>query len=67
MARNIQPATPDQAICLENAISYMKKAREWMAAANCPKAKEALDAALKSADGAKRHMGHRLRRMKAEA
>lgn len=67
MARNIQPATPDQAICLDNALAAMRKAREWMKAANCPKALEALDSALKSAEGAKRHMGHRVRRTEEAA
>lgn len=60
--RTIKPATRDNAVCLGNAIEAMKKARHWMRAAECPKALEALQEALKSAEGAKRHMQHRLNR-----
>jgi hypothetical protein len=62
MPRSIKPATNDNAICLANAIKALKGAREWMQAADCPKAMEALRDALKSAEGAQRHMRHRLRR-----
>ncbi|WP_157113137.1 hypothetical protein [Bradyrhizobium embrapense] len=60
--RTIKPATRDNAIQLNNAIALMKKARGWLRGADSPKALEALQAALKSAEGAKRHMQHRLNR-----
>ena len=62
MTRDIRPATDDQAIHPANAIKLLKKARGWMTAADCPRAMEALQAALKSAEGAQRHMRHRRRR-----
>jgi hypothetical protein len=63
--RTIKPANQDNAIQLDNAIAMMKKARTWMKGADSPKAMEALQAALKSAEGAKRHMRHRLNRTAA--
>jgi len=62
MTRDIRPATDDQAIHLANAIKLLRKARGWLTAADCPKAMEALQAAIKSAEGAQRHMRHRRRR-----
>ncbi len=63
--RTIKPATQDNAIQLGNAIAKMKEARAWMKGADSPKALEALQSALKSAEGAKRHMQHRLSRQSA--
>ncbi|WP_454629575.1 hypothetical protein [Bradyrhizobium cenepequi] len=60
--RTIKPATRDNAIQLDNAITHLKKARAWMRGADSPKALEALQSALKSSEGAKRHMQHRLNR-----
>ena len=60
--RVIRPAKRDNLICLENAINRVRDARGWARSADCPRATEAIRRALKSLDGAKRHMHHRLAR-----
>jgi hypothetical protein len=67
MTRPIQPATDDQARCLRNAIGALKLARGYLKAANSPRTLARLDATLRSAGGAERHMNHRLRRSRAAA
>jgi len=62
MTRDMRPATNDQAVHLANALELLRKARGWLTAADCPKAMGALQAAIKSAEGAQRHMRHRRRR-----
>ncbi len=58
--RNLRPATTDQAANLLNALEAMRTARRLIGKADCPQSKKRLDAALKSAEGALRHMRRRL-------
>lgn len=59
MAKRIEPATwGDRALVLD-AIRALRHARERMKAARCPKAAEAIRIALKSAEGAERHVQRR--------
>jgi hypothetical protein len=60
--RQIKPATQRDAAALAIALVLMRKARTELEAADCPKALAAIRNALKSAEGAQRHMLHRLRR-----
>ena len=62
MARQIAPATQDQANHLEAALDYLRKARPWLRGARCPKTLAKLESTIKSAEGARRHMSHRIRR-----
>lgn len=62
MAREIRPATEDNRICLQNAIKAMRDARYWLRAANSPRTLARLEATIRSAGGAERHMSHRIRR-----
>lgn len=56
----IQPATPHERDSLDNAIRYLKSARDQATDAGCPKVATKIKSALKSADGARRHMERRL-------
>lgn len=56
----LRPATPTDRIALDNAITHLKIARNDAAQSGCPKVANKIKTALKSADGAKRHMERRL-------
>jgi hypothetical protein len=62
VSRKMQPATEDDAIMIGNAIKAMRDARYWLRAAGAVKTLERLQATMRSADGARRHVGHRIRR-----
>lgn len=64
MARTIKPATWDQAANVEMALADLRSARARLKAADCPQAARKVRSALKSADGALRHVRHRLQRSK---
>jgi hypothetical protein len=67
MSREIRAATPAQAEALQGALEHLRKAWPLLRAADCPKALERLESTIKSADGAERHMRHRLRRWQEES
>lgn len=58
--RRVRPATNRQAIALDLAIARLQDARAEALAADCPATVRKIRAALKSAEGAKRHMARRL-------
>jgi hypothetical protein len=62
MSRPLRPATEDEANCLKAGIDALRRARYWIKAANSPRTLARLDAAIRSAGGAERHMRHRLRK-----
>ncbi len=56
----IKPATELHAHCLQNALDALIIARAQLHMAECPQALAAVRRALKSAEGAQRHMQRRL-------
>lgn len=60
--RPIRPATRDDLDALQAALDHLRHARNALRAAGCPQALAKVRHALKSAEGAERHMHHRLRR-----
>lgn len=62
----IKPANELHAHCLQNAIDALIIARAQLHVAQCPKALDAVRRALKSAEGAQRHMLRRLMPRSAE-
>jgi len=62
MTRTIKPATPQQEIYLVMAINLLRTAMDHAQKADAPRAVAAIRRALKSAEGAQRHMRHRRRR-----
>jgi len=64
--REIRPATPEGRLALAYALKSLRDARDWLRKADCPKAMEAVQAAIKSTEGAERHMAHRLARTTGE-
>ena len=59
-ARGIRPATERQSIALQIAIERLRDARDHAMHADCPLTLKKVRAALKSAEGARRHMARRL-------
>jgi hypothetical protein len=49
-----------QCHCLSDAIELLRQARDRAEEADCPQLAKAIRRALKSADGASRHMSHRM-------
>lgn len=62
MTRPISPATPKAVTALRNAILHLKIARAELVRANCPKTLRRVRLCLTSAQGAGRHIDHRLSR-----
>ena len=60
--KKIQPANRTTELKLHYAITALKEARSFLKFARCPKVLERVRLALTSADGARRHMEHRMRR-----
>lgn len=56
----LRPATHDNAIQLENAIAKLRAALNLAKGADCPRTSMAIRKALKSAEGARRHMYRRV-------
>ncbi len=56
----LRPAQPDDRNRLDAAIQYLKEARDLSSDAGCPKVATKIKSALKSADGARRHMERRV-------
>jgi hypothetical protein len=60
--RAIKPAATLDRIAIDEAIQAMREARRLLRAAGAMRAWKAAARALKSAEGARRHVRHRLRR-----
>ena len=58
--RRLRPATQEQHVDLKEAVSALRTARDRMRGADCPNALRKIRGALKSAEGAERHMRRRL-------
>jgi alkylated DNA nucleotide flippase Atl1 len=63
--RPIAPATADDAATIAAATDKLREARDLLRLAGAPRAAKAVARALKSADGAGRHVAHRVRRSTA--
>ncbi len=61
--RTIRPATAIGAAQIESALMRLRHARRLLRFADCPRAVRAVSIALKSVEGAQRHMRHRVARM----
>jgi hypothetical protein len=57
--RTIRPATTDAFVKVDVAIGFLRSARTLLESADCPQALEKVRAAIKSAEGARRHVQHR--------
>ena len=62
----VKPATQAQADALQRALRSLRDARYCLMFADCPQAADATRRALKSAEGAERHMLRRLQATRAE-
>lgn len=62
MTRPLKPATAQQEIYLTMAVNLLRIARDHAERSGSPRAVAAIRRALKSAEGAQRHMRHRRRR-----
>lgn len=60
MARKLRPAHPTDLLLVQSAIDAMCAARRALRHANCHKAALAVSKALKSAEGAQRHVARRI-------
>jgi hypothetical protein len=60
MARAVRPATSETGVHLEQVLLCLQVARHHARLAGCPATLRKLQSALKSADGAKRHLARRL-------
>lgn len=58
----IRSATGHHAMQLAGCVSHLRLARDMAVEADCPRTARSIRDALKSAEGALRHMKHRLRR-----
>jgi hypothetical protein len=63
---DIRTASLRQQIALTIALGYLRNARDQLATADCPNTLAKVRAAIKSAEGAERHMQHRLSRAGGE-
>ena len=60
MARGIRPAKPDDGVHLEQVVLCLKVARHHAKIAECPATLRKIRSAIKSAEGAKRHLTMRI-------
>lgn len=67
MTRVIKPATLRQVFALAHAIELLRTARGLAEEARSPRATAAIRRALKSVEGAQRHVRHRRRRTEESA
>lgn len=61
MSRALKPATTDDKIRVHNAIVKLSEARDLLHHAGCLQSAKAVARAIKSAEGAYRHVRHRIR------
>lgn len=59
MARSIKPASPADPARVARAVALLREARDLLAAADCPQSLARVRAAIRSADGARRHVDRR--------
>lgn len=62
MKRPLTPAAKMDSECIVLGIEKLKDARSLFALAKCPRAVAAVSRAIKSAEGAQRHLVRRLKR-----
>jgi len=60
MARAMRPAMPEDNVHVEQVVLCLRVARHHARLAGCPATLSKLQSAIKSADGAKRHLARRL-------
>jgi hypothetical protein len=60
MARSIRPAKPDDGVHLEQVVLCLKVARHHAKIAECPATLRKIRSAIKSAEGAQRHLVTRI-------
>ena len=60
--RKIKPAGPRDSVAIVDAIQALRDARALFRQAGADRACKAVVLALKSAEGARRHVAHRIRR-----
>lgn len=60
MTRSLRPAPADAGIRISAALMALRVARNNAARADCPQTLKKIRAALKSAEGAKRHLARRM-------
>ncbi len=60
--RTIRPATPADFTKVDVALGYLHAARKLLKEADCPQALDKVRLAIKSAEGARRHVSTRLNR-----
>lgn len=60
--RSIKPAAPADRVAVRTAIDHLRCARHLLASSGAPRAAAAVRKALRSAEGAARHIDHRIRR-----
>ncbi len=58
--RKVRSATPRQSIDLDVVVARLRDARDYANRADCPATLKKIRSALKSAEGAQRHMARRL-------
>lgn len=60
--RSVKPASPADRDAVREAIDHLRSARHLLARSRAPRAAAAVRKALRSAEGAARHLDHRIRR-----
>jgi hypothetical protein len=60
MPRAIRPAKPDHGVHLDQVMRCLKAARHHATLAECPATARKIRSAIKSAEGAKRHLARRI-------
>ncbi|MBN8847369.1 MULTISPECIES: hypothetical protein [unclassified Sphingomonas] len=60
--RPIAPATSNDRVAVARACALLREARDLLRRTGAPRAHKAVIRGLKSAEGAERHVAHRLRR-----
>lgn len=59
MAHTLKPATIQQVADVRHAVELLRTSRNLLVSADCPRSAERVRLALKSAEGALRHIEHR--------
>jgi hypothetical protein len=60
MANPLRPATARDQLELQAALELLKNARDRVRCLHCPRTLKKIRSAIKSAEGAQRHLRHRL-------
>lgn len=67
MTNHIKPATESDVLSINAAVDQLRRARNLLANAGATKAAAATRRAIKSADGARRHVTHRVARTEKDS